>query len=100
MAGKFYVSELMSGTNKLEAEYARISIKGNSLALTFNDGTYHSEARLKTNGIYEVRAMEGEVLIADVPAKFESYHYMSINSPTGEDKMVIGDNTILFSIME
>ena len=101
MGNIFTVKELASGDSVLEVAYGRVSIKENRLAITMDSGAFNKQANaLKLNKVYQISVIQNDAEVLSSMAVFESYHYSMSNLAGLQDGYAVGDNTILFKLMD
>lgn len=96
----FTIKDISTGTTVLQANYSRVSIKENLLALMIDSEAFVPEANtLSRDKMYSITVeKDGQTLLSGT-CTFESYHFAMMNKPEQMGGgLGLTDNTVLFKV--
>lgn len=93
------IIEVATGSEVFSSSFSRLATSEGRLALMFNGGLKKELNTLKSNKLYKLVILQDEETLIDSLCTFVSYNFTYMTSPNSSD-LVVGDNSVLFSMLE
>lgn len=94
------IIDVTNSTEVFSSSFMRLGTSEGRIAIMFDGGIKKELNALKSNKLYKITISQNNETLIDSLCTFVSYNFTYMTTNTLSDEMVVGDNSVLFSILE